>query len=510
MASNSLETELPLVGQFETLAEAFTAAAAQFTDREAYVDGARRLTFGEWFDKSSRLAGWMADEVRQGDVVAIWLSSSLEFAIVIGAAILVGGVPTGINPRLGSSEVGAIRSCARPRIWFTEDHLELPHLDDDEGSIRVNRTGLLDLLETIAQSPIPVRSVRPEDPAIISWTGGTTGMPKGVWFNHRNLEAAVRLAGPMTRAFDRRLAPPIFAHAGYLTKVWEQFAFGMALIVPPAPWKAAAAMRTMIEEKVTTAAGVPTQWEKLVAESDTDPDDFAQLRVCIVSAAPTSPELRRAVQRTFGAPMLVRYAMTECPTIAGTSPDEDPADSATTVGRALPGIELEIRDGRGRPLPAGHVGAITVRAPCMMRGYWNAPRETQAALTADGWLTTGDMGFIDDAGRLSLVGRATEMYIRGGYNIYPLEVERVLSTHPRIAQIAVVGLAAPVIGEQGVACIVPSDPDRPPTLEDVRAWSQSKLADYKAPDRVEILESLPLTPVMKVDKRELRRLLTRS
>lgn len=168
-------------------------------------------------------------------------------------------------------------------------------------------------------------------------------------------------------------------------------------------------------------------------------------------------------------------------------------------------MEIELVDDDGALVPQGEVGRVRIRGECVMRGYWGDRDQTAAVLADGGWLTSSDLGLFDDSGNLVLVGRATDMYIRGGYNVYPLEVENVLAEHPGIEQAAVVGSPAPVIGEIGVAFVAPTDPMDPPTLAEVRMWVIDRLADYKAPDRLVILESLPLTAMMKIDKAELGR-----
>ena len=501
--------EPPLRGRFTVFSEAFIAAASQFANREAYVEDGRRLTFGGWAQDAFALAAaFQKAGVGKGDVVAIWLSSSIDFAICVAGVSLIGAIPTGVNPRLGAIEVAAIRDRARPRAWIAEDDLSLA--DPAGKELWFSRSSLAGLIATNRGVAPALAEAEAGDPALIVWTSGTTGAPKGAWFDHRCLQAAVGLAGPMTRAFDRRIAPPVFAHAGYLAKIWEQCAFGMALIIAPTPWNAAAALQLIARERAVSAAAVPTQWEKLVEQYDLRPADLSTLRICIAAAAPLPPQLTARMKSIFGADVLIRYAMTECPTIAGTSPGDPVEHLATTVGRALPGVDLEIRDEAGRRLPVGKTGRIFVKAPCMMRGYWNAPAETASAFAGDGWLLTGDLGTIDAEGRLSLAGRTTEMFIRGGYNIYPSEVERALSGHSGISQIAVVGIAAPKIGEIGVAFVVPADPAAPPTLEELRAWCRDRIADYKLPDRLELLDRLPLTAMMKVDKVAIKRAFQRE
>jgi acyl-CoA synthetase (AMP-forming)/AMP-acid ligase II len=200
--------------------------------------------------------------------------------------------------------------------------------------------------------------------------------------------------------------------------------------------------------------------------------------------------------------------MTESPSISGTDPDDAPEVQFHTVGRPQSGMEIEIVDETGSHAAVGEVGRVRVRGDCVMRGYWRDPETTSDVLDADGWLTSTDLGRLRDDGNIVLVGRLSDMYIRGGYNVHPLEVENVLAEHALVDRVAVVGLATPVIGEIGVAFVVPTEPTNPPTLDDLRAWICDRLADYKAPDRLVVVDALPLTAMMKIDKVALGRIAT--
>jgi len=199
--------------------------------------------------------------------------------------------------------------------------------------------------------------------------------------------------------------------------------------------------------------------------------------------------------------------MTEAPSISGTDPEDSPEVQSRTVGRAQAGMEVRVVAADGTPAPAWEVGEIQVRGSCVMRGYWRSPETTAAALDPDGWLRTGDLGRIAAGGELELTGRRGDMYIRGGYNVYPLEVESVLAEHPSVGQVAVVGVPTPVIGERGLAFVVPRG-DAVPDLQELRRFVSSRLADYKAPDDVVVLESMPMTAMMKVDRHRLREIAT--
>jgi acyl-CoA synthetase (AMP-forming)/AMP-acid ligase II len=492
---------VPLHGLHHTIDQAFDAAAVQFADREAYVEGERRLSFSAWHAAADALAANMVQRgVRPGDVVALHLPSSIDYAVGCAAALLAGAVATGLNTRLGPRERAAICERVRPALLITEEPEAFTALPVAEVLPRAALAGLC--AGPGLGSRRPVR--RADDPAVIVWTSGTTGVPKGAWYDHRVLAAAVRTAGVMSAPFDRRLPSTPFAHAGYMSKLWDHIARGVTSVIFPLPWKAATMLRLMVQERITLGAGVPTQWTKLLQLPEFATADLSHLRLCVSGTAPAAPELIAEMRRRLGCPVVTRYGMTECPSVSGTLPEDAPEVIVSTVGRLAPETEVVITGPEGAALPAGSVGRVRVKGPCVMRGYWGEPEMTAQALSPDGWLTTGDLGSFDAAGNLVLAGRAGDMYIRGGYNVYPVEVENLLHEHPAVAQAAVVGLKTPVIGEIGVAFVVPADAASPPSLDDLRAWSRARLADYKAPDRIEIVPELPLTAMMKIDKAALR------
>lgn len=494
----------PLSGSPATVADALEAAAQSHGERSAFVDGGERLSFADWHRRADALAAVLVERgVRPGSVVAIMVPSSIDYAVAYGAIVLAGGVATGLNVRLGAREISSILDRARPSAVVL-DRGAFPDVVVG-GATVIDRAELSEL-----DTGIGLRDRRPRrnpaDPAVIIWTSGTTGAPKGAWFDHRNLEAAVASAGVMSAPFDVKLVGTPFAHAGYMAKLWDQLAWGTTIVVAPTPWRAADMARILVDERITVAGGVPTQWAKLLEEPGIVATDLTHVRVGLVATAPAAPELIERVSATIGCPLVVRYAMTESPSITGTVPDDDPAVQACTVGRPQTGVEIGLVDQRGAPVAAGEIGRVRVRGACVMRGYWADPELTAAVLSDDGWFTSSDLGRLDPDGNLVLVGRATDMYIRGGYNVYPLEVENVLAEHPSVERAAVVGSPAPVIGEIGVAFVTPVDAADPPTLADLRAWVARRLADYKAPDRLVLIDALPQTPMMKVDKVELGRL----
>jgi len=495
-------TTPPLKGDHATVADAFQAASQQYGERLAYVDGARRMSFAEWYRLSDVMAhGLVALGVRPGDVVVMMLPSGTDYAIAYGAIELAGAIATGINPRLGRREIEAVIAIASPRLVLHDP------ASFDVVPPGVQIVGLVDVVAAARCGGLgtsrPCR--QPTDAAVIIWTSGTTGVPKGAWFDHLGLFAAVASAGVMSVPYDVKLASTPFPHAGYAAKLWDQLAWGSTNVVAPTPWRASDMLRLLVDEQITVAAGVPTQWSKLLEEPGLDRADLSHVRVGLVATAPASPELVERVSRSIGCPLVVRYAMTESPSITGTEPDDPPQVQFRTVGRPQSGMEIVIVDHKGHVVAPGVVGRVRLRGACVMRGYWNDPERTQAVLDDGGWLTSSDLGRIDDTGNLVLAGRVDDMYLRGGYNVYPLEVENVLAEHPKVERAAVVGTPAGVIGEIGVAFVTVTEPDDPPTLAELRAWVADHVADYKAPDRLVVLAELPQTAMMKIDKADLAR-----
>jgi acyl-CoA synthetase (AMP-forming)/AMP-acid ligase II len=490
----------------ETLADAMDEAVRHDGDREAYVDGADRITFADWERAADGLAGALLERgIGPGDVVALMLPSSIDYAVCFAALAKVGAIVTGLSTRLGAQEVDAILALCRPALIIRDTGLPLPA--GSSVTPVLQRTELAGLYQRSGPGGCRPR-VRADDPAVIIWTSGTTGVPKGAWYDYRGLAAAQYSSGVMSATHDRKLIGTPFPHAGYMGKLWDQLATGSTIVISPTPWKAHHMLRQLIEERITVAGAVPTQWAKLLEQTDLDRADLSHVRLGVSATAPAPPELLARVVERIGCPLIVRYAMTESPSITGTDPGDPPEVQYRTVGRPQQGMEISIVDSGGSVVEDGGVGRVRVRGDCVMRGYWNSPERTDEVLAPDGWLTTGDLGRIRADGNLVLVGRATDMYIRGGYNVYPLEVENVLAEHPGVGRVAVVGLPAPVIGEIGAAFVVPVDVSRPPELSELRALVASRLADYKAPDRLEIVTELPVTAMLKIDKNALRAAVT--
>jgi acyl-CoA synthetase (AMP-forming)/AMP-acid ligase II len=490
-------TDAVMTGRYESLGDLLEAVASEYPDHVAFVFGDTRFTFAQWYSRALQLAGGLARRgVTAGDVVVLTLPTGIDYAVCYTAVLLLGAVATGVNTRLGVTEVAGIltRSGAAAIIEGDAD----PRVPAAFTGLRVRAGELAD--------SAPLRSrprVAAGDPAVIVWTSGTTGAPKGAWFDHAGLAAGAPCSGMLSAPFDRRLMPTPFAHAGFMTRVWDQLAYVITSIITPVPWTVETMLESLAAERVTVGQGVPTQWEKLLALL-AGRAPLPDLRVVGTGAARVPAELVRGLRGQLDCPVLVRYACTETPIMTGTRPDDPPEVLERTVGRGQDGVTIQILDDARQPVPAGTVGRVAAKSPFQMRGYWRDPEQTAAAFTADGWFVSSDLGSLDKDGNLTLAGRASEVYIRGGYNVYPLEVENVLTAHPAVQAAAVVSAPAPVIGEIGVAYVVPA-PGQQPDLATLRKWCTERIADYKAPDRLELVTELPLTSMMKVDKLALAR-----
>jgi acyl-CoA synthetase (AMP-forming)/AMP-acid ligase II len=508
-------------GRFETVVDVLRTAATTNADVEAYVEPAtatgprRSVTFAQWDRAADGVAG-MLDRagVTHGSVVCLMLPSSIDYMVAYAAATRLGAITSGINLRLGSAEAASILDRTRPAVTIIDDGASVP--PGPTGEI-VERSRLAEA----ADGPPPQRRppLATTDPVAVVWTSGTTGLPKGAVFDHACLAAVAAGTDVLSLPGDRRLSPLPSAHVGSMTRPWDEIANGITTVITPTPWRAADTIRIIADERITVAQGVPTQWALVLDHPDFAGTDVSSLRIVGTGASRVPPELVASLRGRLGAPVVVRYTSTEASLGTGTVPGDSDQQVATTVGRPVPGVALAIAGDDERPVPIGEVGRVRLRSAAVMRGYWGGPpigpgasgvvydqAATRSVLGHDGWLTTGDFGFLDDAGCLHLVGRANELYIRGGYNVYPAEVEGVLGGHPAVAQVAVVGAPDPVLGEVGVAFVVlepDAAPDERGLLAELRAATGAVLADYKAPDRLVVVDDLPMTSMMKVDKRAL-------
>jgi acyl-CoA synthetase (AMP-forming)/AMP-acid ligase II len=485
------------------VADLLRDAAASYPERDAYVHADKRSPYA-WLDRAADgFAATLLDHgVERGDVVVLMLPSSTKFAVCYLGALRIGAITSAVNLRLGVQETASIVARSEPAVTVVGDGASLPDGPDPGHVITVEA-----LKEAFAaDAPASLPRLTPADPTCIVWTSGTTGAPKGAVYDHERQAAISRNVGELTRPGDRRLVVLPFAHVGYMTRMWDELANATTIVLGAEPWSAGETLRTIRDEAITMATGVPTQWQRVLEHPDVATTDFTRLRVAGIGAAAIPPDLVRRMRAVLGCPVITRYTSTEMGVTTSTLVTDDAEVIATTVGRPTPDVEVRIVDpAGGHPLPAGEVGEITSRSPAQMIGYWRDPELTASVIDDDGWLHTGDLGMFGPDGNLRIVGRLKEMYIRGGYNVYPAEVEAVLTDHPAIARAAVVGAPDGDLGEIGVAFVVPEPGAAVDTLDrdSLRAWCRERIADYKAPDRVVVLDELPLTSMQKIDKRAL-------
>jgi acyl-CoA synthetase (AMP-forming)/AMP-acid ligase II len=490
-----------------TIPAALDAAAASWPAAEAVVDGDVRLTFGELRSRALDVArALVASGVDTGDRVALWAPNSADWIVTSFGVYYAGAVLVPLNTRYRGEEAGHILRTSGARLLFTVGSF----LDVDYVASLSGVAGLDALAETVLMpSPeflargatVPVddvlaraASVGPDDISDIIFTSGTTGAPKGAMLRHgASVETYVEWSALVDlREGDRYLCVyPFFHTAGLKSGVLACVLRGAA-IHPQPLFDVPVVLSTVAREGITMLPGPPTVFQTIINHPDLASFDLSSVRSSVTGAAVVPVETIRQMRSVLGIRTVVTgYGMTETTgTISMCRFDDPPEVIATTVGRPLPGVSVRI---------AGD-GEILVKGFNVMAGYFGDPAATAAAFDADGWLMTGDIGFVDDDGNLHITDRKKDMFIVGGFNAYPAEIEAVLLQHPSVAQVAVVGAPDARLGEVGVAFVVPNGPAAP---DELLSWTWERLAKFKLA-RVELVDSLPLNPTGQVQKFKLR------
>jgi len=464
------------------LPDVISGAAERFGDRPVLVDARGAvLSYGELHRRSDSLAAqWAADGLGPGAVVALCVGSGSDYLVAYAAAAKLGAITAGVNPSLAAPERAALLAHLGPDLVVDEPLAELPPgsppplVDDDERIVA------------------------------IVYTSGTTGPPKGAVFRNRQLRAVCDIdlgpgwedrwdgGGPM-------LASTQFAHVGFMTKLPWYLRLGITLHVLDR-WRAADVLRTVAAHHITTLGVVAPQLALMLRDPAIDELDVSCVRQIIAGGAASPPSLVRAARERFGAAYSIRYSSTESGGVGLATADDAPdAEALHTVGRPRDRVAVRVVGHDGSDVPTGTVGELWLRTDAMFDGYWRDPATTAATLV-DGWIRTGDLASVDGTGLVTLSGRAKEMYIRGGYNVAPAEVEAVLADHPAVAAVAVAPRTDEVMGEIGVAVVVPAAATNPPTLDELRAFGAEHLARWKLPEDLVVVDEIPLTPMQKVDR----------
>ncbi len=495
------------------LAETAAEAARRFGGSPALVTDERlTISYQEFNTMADEVAVGLAETgVGEGDVVALVLPSVPEHFIAYVAAAKLGAITAAVNPKLVQAERAAVLRAANPMVVVCT--AELASTDLVEGSQTVvvepasQGAAVLDGLRRRGQSPPPLPS-DPDRPIAIVFTSGTTGTPKGAVFAGRQIDFITQCdVGPTWGGGGYSMAGSALAHLGPTTKLAGNLMKGGTQYLSRQPWKASEALRVVAELKIAALGGVPTQVALMLRDPAFDSTDLSSVRAVVMGGGPATPALIREARERLPAALAVRYSCTEAGIGCGTSFTDPIEDAEVSVGRPQPGVRLSIVSEDGELLPPGETGEVCLGSPAVMDGYWRNSSANSDAFTEDGSVRTGDLGWIDPLGRLRLAGRSRERYVRGGYNVHPMEVEAVLADHPAVAAVAIVSRVDPVMGELGVAVVVPRPGGAAPDLSGLRRFASDRLARYKLPDDLVLLTALPLTAGEKIDRRALERLI---
>lgn len=465
-----------------------------FADRPFVSDVSRALTYAEFAEWVEAAAEQFADRgVGPGSVVAVMLPNRVELLVCLAAAWRVGAAATPINHAFTAYEADFQINDADAALV----------VGSDEATPTAGRPVLLvDDLQRLSRGTLAQPQTAPADLALLVYTSGTAGQPKGVMLDHANLDAmSAMLAERLVLGPDDRclLFLPLFhsnaifvsfltpARVGAQTQIMERFTVG-------------GFFETVDEFRPTYFSAVPTIYSMLVSSPGTA--DFGSVRFGVCGAAPVSEELLIATEERFGFGLVEGYGLTEGSCASCVNP-VDGVRKLGTVGPAMPGQEVAIMSPEGELLPAGERGEVVIRGANVMVGYLQRPDES-AATIRDGWLHTGDVGILDEDGYLRIVDRIKDLIIRGGENIYPKEIEVVISGHPGVLEVAVVGLPDPTYGEKVVAHVV-AYPDVDITVDALLQRCRDHLTKVKVPAEVHVVGALPKNPVGKIDKPSLRR-----
>jgi len=489
------------------LASNLTRTVSAHADRVAVRLGDATTTFRELDQASARIAGLLQDRgLEPGDRVAIMLPNLPAFADIYYGVLRAGAVAVPMNPLLKAREVAYYLEGSGARLIFAWDGVadEVGKGAEKAGSEVIGvdpatfGAGLAD-----ASPVFDVADRDAGDTAVILYTSGTTGQPKGAELTHANLGSNVEvLCTDLMQLTPEDVifgGLPLFHSFGQTCTLNAAVTSGASLSLLPR-FDPGQALQLLAGHRATVFAGVPTMYGALLAHPDRADYDVSALRVCVSGGAAMPVEVLRGFERAFGCKVLEGYGLSETSPVASFNhPDRDRKPGS--IGTPIRGVEMRIVDDLGREVPQGGVGEVAIRGANIMKGYWQRPEETAAAIP-DGWFRSGDMGCVDEDGYFAIVDRKKDMIIRGGYNVYPREVEEVLYEHPAVAEAAVIGVPDAQLGEE-VAAAVALKPGAAADPAELREHVKSQVAAYKYPRRVWIVDELPKGPTGKILKRKI-------
>jgi long-chain acyl-CoA synthetase len=476
----------------------------------------REYTNAELLGMAERLSGALADlGVTRGDRVVVMVPNCPEVPVSFGATLRLGAVVVPVLFLLTEVEIEHILRDSQAKVAITSpeflpklldaaSRLETPPRIACIGQPYAEAPGVLNLTEMIEHgSAAPMVEMQSGDLAVLSYTSGTTGTPKGVMLSHGNALFNARASAAATdlRDGDRSIQCLPLAHSfGIGAMLTGQLVKATGYLLR---WFTADAFFEAVEKhRATSSACVPTMLSFLLTDPRFDDIDWSSMRWIVSGGAALPMDVATEFEHRSGVRVLQGYGLTETsPTISVMRVDDPPKPGS--CGRPVEGCEVRVVDDEGSTLPPGETGEVQCRGANVMLGYKDAPQATQAVLSDDGWFSTGDLGHLDEDGFLYITDRKKDLIIRGGFNIIPRDVEEVLHSHPLVAQAAVVGGAHPTLGEEVIAFVVPA-PGATVTEADLIAFSQQSLAKYKTPRRIVMREALPMNGIGKILRRELR------
>ncbi|MFD5919976.1 AMP-binding protein [Kitasatospora sp. NPDC058201] len=512
-----------------TIGAALDLAVRAFPEREALVDvpGGRRWTYRELSAEVDRVAlGLVGLGVTAGDRVGIWAPNCAEWVFVQYATARIGAVLVTVNPgyrvheveyvlrqsgirtvvaapRFKTSDYAAMLAEAGPRCPELRDVLLIGSADWDELSAAGGRGDRARLSAIGAE-------LGPHDPINIQYTSGTTGFPKGATLSHHNILNNGYFVGEACgySEADRICVPVPFYHCfGMVMANLAALSHGSCVVIPAPAFDAAATLRAVAAERCTSLYGVPTMFIAELGEPGFDDHDLSSLRTGIMAGSPCPTEvMKQVVDRMGMRDVSICYGMTETSPVSTQTRAEDPLERrVSTVGRVGPHLEVKVVDpDTGTTVLRGTPGELCTRGYSVMLGYWEEPDRTAEAIDADGWMHTGDLAAMDEEGYLTVTGRLKDMVIRGGENIYPREVEEFLHTHPDILDVQVIGVPDARYGEELMAWVRPRPGAPELTAEVLREYCADRIAHYKVPRYVHLVDEFPMTVTGKVRKVEMR------
>ncbi len=465
------------------------------------------MSYAELDDASARVAGLLRDRgVRPGDRVGIMMPNVPQFGSLYYGVLRAGAVVVPMNVLLKQREVAYYLRDSEASLAFAWPAFAEPAQNgasEAGAECIIVAPGEFERLLADTEPTAEIVERRADDTAVILYTSGTTGEPKGAELTHANLTRNAEVVAAMIslEADDVILgALPLFHSFGQTCGLNAAVAAGSCLALV-ARFEPGAVLDTVARERVTVFEGVPTMYVGLLGHTDRDRVDVSTLRVCVSGGSALPVEVLRGFEQSFGCPVLEGYGLSETSPVASFNhPDRERKPGS--IGTPVAGVEMKVADDDRRTLPQGEVGEIAIRGHNVMKSYWRRPEATAEAFDADGWFYTGDLARVDEDGYFFIVDRKKDMIIRGGYNVYPREIEEVLYEHPAVQEVAVIGIPHAELGEE-IAAVVTLKPDAVVTAEELQAHVKSQVAAYKYPRHVWFVDALPKGPTGKIVKREI-------